>query len=97
MRVLTLKTQTAAKIKIPGYPEYTIKFKYYFQWIFRSIREKQVHETRTTRTYIIYILEISIDMNRECARFARSIMSSGATTTNYVSVEIRSVWGSLTH
>ncbi len=26
MRVLTLKMQTAANIKIPGYPAYTIKF-----------------------------------------------------------------------
>ena len=30
MRVLTLKTQTAANIKFPGYLEYTINFKYYF-------------------------------------------------------------------
>ncbi len=30
MRVPTLKTQTAANIKFPGYLEYTIKFKYYF-------------------------------------------------------------------
>ncbi len=30
MRKLTLKTRTPANIKIPGYPKYTIKFKYYF-------------------------------------------------------------------
>ncbi len=30
MRVLTFKTRTPANIKIPGYPKYTIKFKYYF-------------------------------------------------------------------
>ncbi len=30
MRVLTLKTQTLANIKFPGYLEYTIDFKYYF-------------------------------------------------------------------
>ncbi len=35
--------------------------------------EKTGHQTRTTRTYIP-ISEISIDMNRECARFARSII-----------------------
>ena len=67
MRVLTLKTQTATNIKIPGYPGYTsIIFNG-----FRSIREKRVHETRTAQT--LYILEISIDMNSECARFARSL------------------------
>ncbi len=37
--------------------------------------EKQTHETRTIYyTYSTYISEISIDMNRECARFTRSIM-----------------------
>ncbi len=39
--------------------------------------EKTGHQTRTTRTYIPYISEISIDMNRECARFARSIIDLG--------------------
>ncbi len=34
MRVLTLKMRTAANIKIPGYLEYTIKFKYYFSMEF---------------------------------------------------------------
>ncbi len=42
MRILTLKTRTAANIKIPGYPKYTIKFKYYFQWSFWTLQEKQV-------------------------------------------------------
>ncbi len=30
MRILRVKPQTAANIKIPGYLEYTINFKYYF-------------------------------------------------------------------
>ncbi len=70
------KTRTPANIKIPGYPKYTIKFKYYFQWSFRSIRRKR-DTKRELREHIyhIYISEISIDMNRECARFARSITS----------------------
>ncbi len=29
-KIITLKTRTAANIKIPGYPKYTIIFKYYF-------------------------------------------------------------------
>ncbi len=41
--------------------------------------EKTVHMKRELREHIyiyiyIYISEISIDMNRECARFARSII-----------------------
>ena len=53
MRVLTLETQTTAKIKYPGYLKYTINIKY---WSFLSIRGKRTHETRTTRTYIYIIL-----------------------------------------
>ncbi len=52
MRVLTLKTQTVANIKILGYLEYTINFKYYSQWSFLSIRGT-VHMKRELREHII--------------------------------------------
>ncbi len=73
MRVLTLKTRTPANIKFPGYLEYTIHFKYYFHRA-SGVYGENTRMKRELREHIyLYISEISIDMNRECARFARSI------------------------
>ena len=72
MRVLNVKTQTAANIKFPGYLEYsTINFKYYFHRSIQGVYGENTRMKRELREHIyIYISEISIDMNRE---FARSI------------------------
>ena len=56
MCVLTLKTQTAANIKFPGY---FIKFKYYFLWSFLGIRTDMKRELR--EHIIIIAIYISID------------------------------------
>ncbi len=79
MRVLTLKTQT---LKIPGYPKYTTNFKYYFNGASGVYGENGTPNANYANIYIyLYInyMEISIDMNRECARFARSIIGNAPT------------------
>ncbi len=84
MRVLTLKTRTPANIKFPGYLEYTIKFKYYFH-IASGVYGENTRMKRELREHIyLYISEISIDMNRECARFARSIMFVRTSSVHYL-------------
>ncbi len=74
-RVLTLKTQTPANIKFPGYLEYTISIIFIELPEYREKTHAWNANYANIYTYIyIYISEISIDMNRECARFARSII-----------------------
>ncbi len=65
MRVLTLKTQTPANIKFPGYLEYTINFKYYFHRAFGVYGENTCMKRELREHIYLYISEISIDMNRD--------------------------------